>query len=455
MTVHDFSARWLAECLRIEGVAAEWQRSGAARIPDTTAGDEAALLDWAAAQPEAAAVRIQLHGWRRRAGWALLLMLLIVALAALVGAWGVLGDGLRPVNTLWTLVLLLGLPTLSLLGAVLLGFRRGGGGVSLGATAWQGMAWLGRLGSARIAAEALARLLTRGGVLPRLFATLSHLLWTAAMGGALLGLLLAFSLRSYQFVWQTTVLPESVFVAVVQTLGVLPGWVGFAQPSAEAIAASSGGGLDDPAVRRAWASWLIGVLCVFGLLPRLLLLGLESSRWTRGLTQIRLPIHEAFYQQLLRQRAQLRSVMLPADSAAVLPRMRFQQYAGRGKGVWLVGLELPALRALPVLDEQVHNLRVDERDERRQLLDRLRAQPAERLLFAVEARQSPDRSLGGLMSETSQYSARTAVWLLDVETAPAERAAIWREFLESAELPRALQFATRDQALAWLIGAGP
>jgi hypothetical protein len=133
--------------------------------------------------------------------------------------------------------------------------------------------------------------------------------------------------------------------------------------------------------------------------------------------------------------------------------MQFQQHAGRGHGAWLVGLELPAARVLPAAGASVHSLRVDERDERQQLLERLHAQPAQRLLFAVEARQSPDRSLGSLMSEASQYSMRTAVWLLDIEDAPAERAAIWREFLDMAGLPQALQFANRAQALAWLTGA--
>lgn len=452
MPAHDFSARWLAECLRFEAVDAEWHRAGAAGWTDTAADDEAALLGWASAQPEAADVHPQLRLWLRRSSWLLLGMLLMVGLSGLVGAWSVLGDGGQPVNTLWTLVLLLGVPTLSLCAALLLA-GRSGGGFALGASAWKGFSWLGRTGATRSAAAALAILLSRHGLLPRVFALLSHLMWSAALGGALIGLLLAFSLRSYQFVWQTTVLPDQLFVAAVQGLGALPGWLGFDQPDAEAIAASGGTGLADPAVRRGWASWLIGVLCVYGLLPRLLLTGFEGVRCWRGLRAIRLPVHEAFYQQLLRQRAQLRSVVLPAQSAAKLPELQFKRYAGRGEGAWLVGLELPASRALPSVDPAMHCLRVDERDERRQLLERLQARPAQRLLFVLEAHQSPDRSLAALMSTASQYSAYTAVWLPGFDSVAPERASVWVEFLEAAGLPGALRFVDPTQALAWLEAA--
>src|SRR5690606_40190750 len=49
--------------------------------------------------------------------------------------------------------------------------------------------------------------------------SITHAFWTAALAGSLTGLLLALSLRSYAFVWETTILPASVFAAVVQLLG--------------------------------------------------------------------------------------------------------------------------------------------------------------------------------------------------------------------------------------------
>ncbi|MDT6082635.1 DUF2868 domain-containing protein, partial [Streptococcus pneumoniae] len=72
------------------------------------------------------------------------------------------------------------------------------------------------------------------------------------------------------------------FIQLTQALGALPSLLGFAVPDEAMIRAS---GDSQPALdvaRQAWASWLLGVVLVYGLLPRVLLAGLCLWRWRQG-----------------------------------------------------------------------------------------------------------------------------------------------------------------------------
>ncbi|MGG6496815.1 UNVERIFIED_CONTAM: DUF2868 domain-containing protein, partial [Bacteroidetes bacterium 56_B9] len=82
--------------------------------------------------------------------------------------------------------------------------------------------------------------------------------------------------------WETTLLAADPFIHLTQALGALPSLLGFAVPD-EAMIRASGDTL--PALeqaRQAWASWLLGVVLVYGLLPRLVLAALCLWRWRQG-----------------------------------------------------------------------------------------------------------------------------------------------------------------------------
>ena len=102
----------------------------------------------------------------------------------------------------------------------------------------------------------------------------SHGFWSAYLLGGIVLVVLQFSTRQYDFVWETTLLPDSVFIQLTAWLSLLPQAIGLDVPTADQVLQSRAGA--DPAAlagaRRAWATLLMASLLLYGLLPRLLLL---------------------------------------------------------------------------------------------------------------------------------------------------------------------------------------
>ena len=160
--------------------------------------------------------------------------------------------------------------------------------------------------AAEHAADAAARLkgsgeerdLSRWGL-----GVLVHGLWALAMLAALASLLLLLATRRYGFVWETTILGGDTFIALTQAIGALPALLGFSLPDIEVIRASGDAAIASEVARQSWAGWLVGVLLVYGLLPRLLLALLCLWRWQSGKGALRLDLELPGY-GLLRQRLQ-------------------------------------------------------------------------------------------------------------------------------------------------------
>jgi len=92
-------------------------------------------------------------------------------------------------------------------------------------------------------------------------------------------MLLILSTRQYDFAWATTILGESAFIWLTESMAKLPHYLGLMVPDTQQIAQSRLGILaanTDPTLRQAWASLLVASLCLYGLAPRMLLLGLSQ-----------------------------------------------------------------------------------------------------------------------------------------------------------------------------------
>ena len=78
---------------------------------------------------------------------------------------------------------------------------------------------------------------------------------------ALITMLVQLSTRRYGFVWETTILSDTVFVSLTQHLGALPAALGIAMPDADVVLrAATPNQL--PTDRQLWAAWLISALVV-------------------------------------------------------------------------------------------------------------------------------------------------------------------------------------------------
>ncbi|MDO8698468.1 MAG: DUF2868 domain-containing protein [Pseudomonas sp.] len=436
---------WLSEAIRLREASGERLEDREANRQARAAGGDlsrriqARALSLASRDGQRAALEHYQQG--ARLALAILLLLAISSGAAL--AFGALGDGQHPVNLLWALASLLGLNLLMLASWLLSWLVPGHVGGTLGRL-WQ---WL----STKLARDAQAAqllpalmLLLQGQRLSRWgFGLLSHGLWLLTLSSALVMLLLLLTSRRYGFVWETTLLPSESFVSLTQTLGAVPALLGFSLPDSQMIRASGTAALLDDSSRQAWASWLLGVLLVFGLLPRLLLTLLCLGCWQRGKRRLRLDLSLPDY-HVLRAQLQPSSERLGVcDSAPQLaPISAANANQQASSGALLVAIELDPQRPWPpALPKVVADAGIlDSREQRQHLLEQLSRFPPARLAVACDPRRSPDRGTLALLGELARSAAATRVWLLPPapgEALDSERLSDWHQALAQLQLTHA------------------
>jgi len=382
-----------------------------------------------------------LQHWLQGARLALLALAVLAAFSGLGLALTALGDGSRPVNVFWALGSLLGLNLLMLIGWLLgLSLSRDSAGALGRVWLWLS-AKLARDASAAQLMPALLVMLQRQRLTRWGLGLLVHGLWALAMFSALATLLLMLATRRYGFVWETTILGGDTFIALTQAIGALPALLGFNLPNVELIRASGDAAIASEAARQSWAAWLVGVLLVYGLLPRVLLMLLCLWRWQSGKDALRLDLELPGY-GLLRQRLQPDSERLGVCDLA--PTELHQPQGGAnpqtGSGALLLGLELDDRRTWPpgplpkgVADAGV----IDSREQRRQLLEQLTRFPPERLAIACDPRRSPDRGTLALLGELARSASATRIWLLPPapgESLDSARLADWHQALANLGL---------------------
>ncbi|WP_205419343.1 DUF2868 domain-containing protein [Pseudomonas parafulva] len=449
----ELDRRWLTEAVRLrEEQAGPLEDQEANRRARQQGGDLATRIEtralWLA---ERDGISQALRHWKQGARLALLALTLIAVLSGAGLGLAALGDGQRPVNVFWALGSLLGLNLALLLGWALGFFFAGEQGAALGRL-WL---WLSerfaRDAKAAHLAPALLVLLQRQRLSRWLLGLLVHGLWLLAMSAALGMLLALLTARRYGFVWETTLLAPEPFIALTQTLGALPSLLGFSVPDEAMIRASGATSPSLDLARQAWASWLLGVVLVYGLLPRLLLASLCLWRWRQGRHRLTLDLD-------LPGHAHLRDALMPhserlgvQDAAPEqLPQFAAGQLEAGSSGALLVGLELDEQRTWPpMLPAAITDAGVlDSRASRHKLLEQLGRFPPARLLIACDPQRSPDRGSLALLAELARNAGSTRIWLLPAlagQTLDAARLANWHEALDRLGLPH-----TDTSPLTWL-----
>lgn len=448
-----FDRLWLTETIRLrEEHAGPLEDAEANRRARAAGGDLAGRIEaralWLA---ERDGLTAALQRWRQGAGLALLGLLLLALLSGASLGFAALGDGQRPVNVFWALGSLLGLHLLSLGGWALgLAFAGDSGGTLGRLWLWLS-AKLARDARAAQLAPALLLMLQRQRLARWGLGFVAHGLWLLALSSALVCLLALMATRRYDFLWETTLLGADTFVALTRTLGALPALLGFDLPAPGLIRASGNALPGGEAARQVWAGWLLGVLLVYGVLPRLLLALLCLWRWRRGRARQALDLSLPGY-RLLAERLQPSSERLGVRDPAptVLPRTQIDTAPAAAGGALLVGVELDDSRPWPpALPEGVADAGVlDDREQRQRLLERLTRCPPARLVIACDPRRSPDRGTLALLGELSRCAGQTRVWLLPPPPGEAlddARLGDWREALERLGLAHGT-----DAPLAWL-----
>ncbi|MCB1704429.1 MAG: DUF2868 domain-containing protein [Halioglobus sp.] len=444
---------WLTEAVRLrEEQAGPLEDLEANRSARTSGGDLSSRLQhralWLARRD---GLLEALAHWLQGARLALL-ALAVLALCSGAGlAIAALGNGQAPVNVFWALGSLLGLNIVMLCSWALGLVWSGNQDASLGRFWLWLSARLARDARAAQLAPALILLLQRQHLNRWAIGLVTHCAWLLALSSALVVMVLAMATRRYGFIWETTILHSDTFVAFTHALGVVPAWLGFHVPDPEMIRASGDTALALEHVRQAWASWLVGVLLVYGVAPRLLLAALCLWRWRRGRRKLVLDLKLPAYTQL-GERLMPGSERLGVNDAApdTLPGTPAGGAPAQGSGAVLVAIELDSEQPWPPpLPEQVADAGIlDSRESRRQLLEQLAQSPPARLAIACDPRRSPDRGSQALIAELARSAAATRIWLLPAPPDQAldpERLADWHRALQQLGLP-----FTETAPLDWL-----
>lgn len=432
---------WLTETIRLrEEHAGPLDDLEANRLARAAGGDLPSRIArralWLA---ERDGLTAALKHWLQGARLALVLLMIFAVLSGAGLAFAALGQ--TPVNVFWALGSLLGINLILLLSWALGLIFAGEHGATLGRL-WL---WLSekfaRDAKAAQLAPALLLLLQRKKLNRWALGALVNGLWLLAMLSALILLLTLMATRRYGFVWETTILGADTFIHVTQALGYLPSLLGFNVPTEEMIRASGDGALDIESARQAWATWLVGVLVVYGVLPRLLLALLCLWRWNRGKAALRLDLNLPGYAQL-RERLMPTSERLGVNDPEPAQLHRVESNIGEraSEGALLVAIELDEQRPWPpALPKNVSNAGIlDSRESRHKLLEQLSRFPPARLAIACDPRRSPDRGSLALIAELARNASATRIWLLQAppgEALDGQRLGDWHAALQQLELP--------------------
>ncbi|RRV04945.1 DUF2868 domain-containing protein [Pseudomonas sp. v388] len=392
-----------------------------------------------------------LRRWKQGARLALIALVVLAIVSGSGLAFAAMGDGQVPVNVFWALGSLLGLNLILLISWALGLIFAGRGNTGLGRL-WLWLSEkLARDAQAAQLAPALILLLQRRRLNRWLLGLVVHGLWLVALVSALVLLLMLMATRRYGFVWETTILGSDTFVTLTQTLGALPALLGFSIPDEVMIRASGNGALGIENARQAWAAWLVGVLLIYGILPRLALALFCLWRWKRGRASLRLDLELPDY-QALRDHLMPSSERLGVNDAAPAELHQIQSHSGSANsdGALLVAIELDGQHEWPphlpsgVADAGI----LDSRESRHRLLEQLTLYPPARLLIACDPRRSPDRGSLALIAELSRCAGATRIWLLPApagQSLDMERVEDWQVALQKLDLSW-----SSDAQLGWL-----
>jgi hypothetical protein len=279
--------RLLAEAVRL------YEKSSQQQVEDIEAVTEAIrrggsfedrLLTRAEHLNEADELNVGLNQVKRSVFWVfagLVILALVSGLAA--SKWVLFKDSAGLVNFYGVLLGLLGLPTLSLflwIISLFLGTQAVNisslGGLTLKLSKWLA----NRLHRDSITETAILAwsnlvILTRTG--RWLIGTFIHGIWLAFLLGSLFMTLLLLSTRQYDFNWETTILSDAAFIGLTDTLSALPATLGFNVPDTDLIITSRlqpGLPYLSDSGRETWSELLIASLLIYGLLPRLIAMGI-------------------------------------------------------------------------------------------------------------------------------------------------------------------------------------
>lgn len=340
-------------------------------------------------------------------------------------------------NIYWLLAVLLGFNFISLL-LWLVGMVMNIQGLSSGIVA-QLVSWLPfrqhkESTIASVASRAWWESCLTGKIGKWRISALTHQFWLVYLIAGLVLLVLLMLAKQYNFTWGTTLLPDGSLPKITRILGAPLEAIGLSVPQDEQIAASRMGAKgQDSETRTAWATFLIGALVLYGIIPRIVVLGLSllMQRWheSRYQLDLYLPYYITLRQQLMG--SPMKTAVVDADPYADktrTQRVANAQIAGTNKSALpnnavALGIELDdSVRWPESITCRINIVDQDSQDQAISLIKKLK----EPLVLGVAAHRLPDRGVQSLVKELVEHAAQKP-WMIVLQQNTSKSVALTRE----------------------------
>lgn len=375
---------------------------------------------------------------------------IIAAILGVAGtAYAITGN--NTINIYWLLLVLLGFNLLSMslwVVGISLNLERLIGGILARLTHWlPGLIENKHKSITQAADRAWVACHYGGSVGKWQLSKITHQLWLTYLVAGLAVLILLLMAQQYDFVWGTTLLSDTTFVKLTDTLSTPLQALGFNTPSADQVQHTRIGTMEtlSAAERYSWAQFLIGALLCYGIVPRIVLWGwsilMRNVARRRFVLDYYLPYYIHLRQQLMPLAGHGQIVDAdtspPADFRR--PAMTPTAHTLPPETKW-VAVEIgDDLRWPPTTIQSGADLgQVTDRESLTRTRQRLQDNPDPVIAVAVAATRSPDRgvqrTIASLMSDSQQ---RWLVLLQHVGQEPVSgtRLAAWYRLAETCKVP--------------------
>ncbi|PTQ87794.1 DUF2868 domain-containing protein [Nitrosomonas ureae] len=320
-------------------------------------------------------------------------------------------------NIYWLLAVLLGFNLISLLlwiSGITLNLQSLSGGIIAHLTRWLPYRHKHDPTITSSASHAWCESCLTGNVGKWRISVLTHQLWLSYLTAGLVLLILLMLAKQYNFIWGTTLLPDGTLPKLTQILGSPLEAAGLKIPDdPQTVASRIGTSKQDAETRMAWATFLIGSLIVYGIFPRLLLLGISwiMQKWSEY--RFKLDLYLPYYIEL-RQHLMGRNVkaeIIDADPQADVKPVdiaRPPEHVSIPANAQAFGIELDTATSWPervvcrlnIIDQESHDAAIA-------LINSMKTP----VLLGVAAHRLPDRGIQRMIKELVD-SSNTKPWLI-------------------------------------------
>jgi len=352
-------------------------------------------------------------------------------------------------NIYWLLAVLLGFNFISLLlwsAGILMNIQGLSSGIVAQLVSWLPFRQHKELTIASVASRAWWESCLTGKIGKWRISALTHQFWLVYLISGLVLLILLMLAKQYNFTWGTTLLPDGSLPQITRTLGSPLETIGLSVPQEAQIAASRIGAEDqDSGTRTAWATFLIGALVLYGIIPRVVVLGLSllMQRWHEGRYKLDLylPYYITLRQQLMG--SPMRTAVIDADPYADkirTQRIASAQIAATSKlapaNAIGFGIELDDSVCWPEsITCRINIVDQDSQDQAISIIKKLK----EPLVLGVAAHRLPDRGVQSLVKELVDHAAQKP-WMIVLQqntsmTVAHTRELAWFRLAEACGIP--------------------